>query len=50
MELRNSHKAFGLDGECITEVNGSKISITRKCGEFSLILKADLKTYDFIIE
>ena len=50
MELRNSHKAFGLDGECITESYGSKISITRKCGEYSLSLKADLKTYEFTIE
>ncbi|MDB2162349.1 sucrose phosphorylase, partial [Clostridium butyricum] len=50
MELRNSHKAFGLDGECITESNGSKLIIMRKCGEHSLTLKADLKSYDFIIE
>ncbi|MBS4842865.1 MAG: sucrose phosphorylase [Clostridium sp.] len=50
MELRNSHKAFGLDGECITETHGSDLIITRKCGEYSLTLKADLKSYDFTIE
>ena len=50
MELRNSRQAFGLDGECITETHGSDLIITRKCGEYSLTLKADLKSYDFTIE
>lgn len=50
MEFRNNNHAFGLEGECITEVDGSKIVITRKCGEHITILKADLKTHEFTIE
>jgi len=50
MKFRNNNPAFGIDGECITEVNGSKLIITRKCRENTAILKADLKTYDFNIE
>lgn len=50
MELRNSNLAFGLEGECITKTDGSRITIVRKCGEHKIILKADLKTYDFTIE
>ena len=50
MKLRNSNAAFGLDGECITEVNGNEFIITRKCGEHTVILKANLKTHDFTIE
>lgn len=49
MKFRNTNSAFGLDGECITEVNGSELTIIRKCGEYSSILKANLKTYEFSI-
>jgi len=50
MKLRNTNEAFGLDGECITEVNSNELVITRKCGEHTAILKANLKTHDFTIE
>ncbi|MDR3598814.1 MAG: sucrose phosphorylase, partial [Clostridium sp.] len=50
MKFRNTNSAFGLDGECITEVNGSELRITRKCGEHVAVLKADLKTHEFAIE
>ena len=50
MKFRNTNPAFGLDGECTTEVNGNEITITRKCGEHTAVLKADLKTHDFTIE
>jgi len=50
MKLRNTNEAFGLDGKCITEVNGNEFIITRKCGEHTAILKANLKTHDFTIE
>ena len=50
MKLRNSNTAFGLDGECITEVKGNELIITRKCREHTAILKANLKTHDFAIE
>ena len=50
MELRNSNLAFGLDGECITEIHGSNLIITRKCGEHKITLNSDLKTYEFSIE
>ena len=43
MKFRNTNPAFGLDGECITEVNGSEITIIRKCGEYSSTLKAEFK-------
>ena len=50
MKLRNTNKAFGLDGKCITEVNGNELIITRTCGEHKAVLKANLKTHDFTIE
>lgn len=50
MKLRNTNKAFGLDGKCITEVNGNTFSIIRTCGEHKAILKVNLKIHDFIIE
>ena len=50
MKLRNSNEAFGLSGECITEVNGNEFTIIRTCGEHKAILKANLKTHDFTIE
>ncbi|NRY59581.1 sucrose phosphorylase [Clostridium beijerinckii] len=50
MKFRNSNPAFGLDGECITKVNGSQLVITRKCGNHTAVLKADLKSYVFTIE
>ena len=50
MKFRNSNKAFGLDGKCITEVSGNEFIITRTCGEYKAVLKADLKTHDFTIE
>lgn len=50
MIFRNTNPAFSLDGECITKVDGSKLAITRKYGEHIVILKADLKTHEFIIE
>jgi sucrose phosphorylase len=50
MKLRNANPAFGLDGECITEVDGSKLIITRKCNEHTVVLKADLKIHEFTIE
>ncbi len=50
MKLRNSNAAFGLSGECITEVNGNEFTIIRTCGEHKAILKANLKTHDFTIE
>lgn len=37
-------------GKYITEVNGNKLIITRTCGEYKAILRADLKTHDFTIE
>ncbi|EKQ57091.1 MAG: hypothetical protein A370_01279, partial [Clostridium sp. Maddingley MBC34-26] len=49
MKFRNTNPAFGLDGECITEVNDNKLVITRKCGEHVAVLKADLKTYEFSV-
>jgi sucrose phosphorylase len=36
-------------GKYITEVNGNKLIITRTCGEYKAILRADLKTHDFNI-
>ena len=50
MKLRNTNPAFGLDGSCITEVNGNEIIITRECGQYKATLKANLKTHDFTIE
>jgi sucrose phosphorylase len=50
MKFRNSNKAFGLDGKCVTEVNGNELIITRTCGEHKAVLKADLKTHEFTIE
>ena len=49
MKLRNTNEAFGLDGKCITEVNGNAFTIIRTCGGYTAILKADLKTHDFTI-
>lgn len=50
MILRNTNKAFDLNGKCITEVNGSRIKITRVSGEHKAVLDADLKSYDFTIQ
>ena len=50
MKLRNTNEAFGLDGKCITEVDGNAFTIIRTCGEHKAVLKADLKTHDFTIE
>ena len=50
MKFRNSNKAFGLDGKCIAEVNGNELIITRTCGEHKTVLKANLKTHDFILK
>jgi len=49
MKFRNTNPAFGLDGECITEVNDNELIITRKYGKHTAILKANLKTHDFTI-
>lgn len=49
MIFRNTHPAFNLDGECITETNGSKIKIRRIWNGHEALLEADLKTHEFYI-
>lgn len=51
MEFRNQHKAFDIEGECITEViNENVLKITRKFENNVAILNADLSTHEFTIE
>jgi sucrose phosphorylase len=50
MELRNSNPAFGLDGSIDVETDGSRLKITRRCGDSSITLDADLETYKFTID
>lgn len=49
MELRNSHAAFGLDGNISVTADGDRISITRACGDSELTLSANLTDYSFTI-
>jgi sucrose phosphorylase len=50
MILRNTHPAFSLDGKIDIEANGNRLKITRSFGEDSIILDADLTTYEFEIK
>lgn len=50
MELRNTHKAFALEGNITVECSNSKeLKITRSKETDSLILTADLKSHCFVI-
>lgn len=50
MELRNSHPAFAIEGECKTELPEEHIfRITRSSKEGTAVLEANLKTHDFTI-
>jgi sucrose phosphorylase len=50
MKFRNNHEAFHIEGECIVENEGSKLTITRKYGKHYARLDADLKSYAYDIE
>ena len=50
MRFRNSHEGFHLDGECIVESEGSRLTIIRKYKEHYARLDADLKNYTFEID
>lgn len=49
MKFRNSHPAFALEGDCITETENSRLKITRKYGEHEAVLEADLISHEFHI-
>lgn len=49
MELRNSHKAFSLDGEIDVEANDDKLTITRTYDKSKLVLNMDLTAHKFTI-
>lgn len=50
MELRNTHPAFSLDGQIQIEAKGDYLVIKRSYRSSSIILKADLSSYQFTIE
>lgn len=49
MELRNSHPAFHLDGSIQVEIQGDRLTITRRWNEHQIVLDADLTTYEYQI-
>jgi sucrose phosphorylase len=49
MILRNTHPAFSLEGSIHIEAEGSRLVITRKYGDDSIVLDADLDSYKFKI-
>ncbi len=50
MELRNTHPAFGLDGELETIADGENLRMIRRCGNESITLTANLSDYTFKIQ
>jgi len=50
MRFRNNHDAFHIDGKCIVESEGSKLTIIRKHENHYARLDADLKSYAYDIE
>ena len=49
MVLRNTHPAFSLEGSIQIETEGDRLVITRRYGEDSISLSADLTAYQFEI-
>ena len=49
MELRNTHKAFSIDGTIKIEALDDQLTITRAYDTQSLTLNADLTTHKFVI-
>lgn len=49
MIFRNSHPAFHLDGSCITEADGTRLTIRRAWGGHEAVLEANLADYSFTI-
>lgn len=49
MVFCNEHPAFALEGDCITETQGSHLKITRQFKEHQAVLEADLITHEFTI-
>lgn len=50
MVLRNTHPAFSLDGTIEVSTDEDKLIITRKFGKESIMLKANLTTYQFDVK
>ena len=50
MEFRNQCPAFDLNGTCETAAEGSRLEIVRKYQGHRAVLKADLKTFEFVLE
>ncbi len=50
MELRNTHPAFGLDGELETIADGENLRMIRRGGTESITLTANLSDYTFKIQ
>lgn len=49
MEFRNQCPAFDLNGTCKTTTQGSKLEIVREYKGHKAVLKADLKTFEFVV-
>jgi sucrose phosphorylase len=49
MELRNTHPAFHLDGEIQVEAQGESLMIMRSYQNYRIVLRANLRTYEYEI-